>query len=53
MEFIKYLSGGLLDLIILIMIIPLLPFVMTIECKLNTFIKEEILIKIFSEEGLF
>ena len=53
MEFIRYLSGGIIDLIVFIIIILLSPFIRVIDSKkLNTFVNE-ILTKIFSEEGLF
>lgn len=52
MEFIHYVLGGILDLIVLIMVFPLLPLLRVINSeKLNTFI-EETLKGIFSEEGL-
>lgn len=53
MEFIRYLLGGMMDLIALIILLPLYPFIRIMEFKkLNTFV-EEILTKILSEEGLF
>ena len=53
MEFIRNVLGGMMDLIILIIMIPLLPFMRIINSKkINTFI-EEVSTRIFSEEGLF
>lgn len=53
MEFIHYLLGGMIDVVVLIIIALLLPITRFINStKLNAFI-EGILLKILSEEGLF
>ena len=53
MEFLHYLLGGMLDLIILIIMVPLMPVVRIINSKrLNAFV-EEVFKELFSEEGLF
>lgn len=51
MEFIYYLLSGILDVITFIVIMMLMPFIKIINSeKINTF-TEEILVKIFKEEG--
>lgn len=53
MEFMYYLLGGMMDLIVFIIMMPLLPFMRIINSKkLNTF-TEEILTRLFGKEGLF
>lgn len=53
MEFVYYLAGGMMDLIVLIILLPLYPFMKILEFKKLTAFVEKILMKIFSKEGLF
>lgn len=53
MEFIHYLLGGIMDTIVLIILLPLYPFIRILEFKkLTTFI-ERTITEIFSKKGLF